>query len=96
MEIKVRPSARIGDYERGITAERERIIKLIPEYMATVLEWGHETASKQLIALIKGENKPEPKDFTGHCSDCNEWDCVACTCAGLEPDCTEHSKGENK
>ena len=41
----------------GSKHERERIIKLIPQYMATVLSWGHETASKQLIALIKGEKK---------------------------------------
>jgi len=53
MEVKVRPSVRID----AAKIERERIIALIPEYMATVLEWGHETAAKQLIALIKGENK---------------------------------------
>lgn len=44
-------------FEEGISFERERIIKVIPEYMKTVLSWGHETASKELIALIKGENK---------------------------------------
>lgn len=44
-------------YARGVEDERERIIKLLPEYMATVLSWGHETATKQLVALIKGENK---------------------------------------
>ena len=48
----------LEDYKRqAAQVERERIIKLIPEYMATVLSWGHETASKQLIALINGENK---------------------------------------
>lgn len=48
----------LEDYKRQAAQdERERIIKLIPEYMANVLSWGHETASKQLIALIKGENK---------------------------------------
>lgn len=44
-------------FENGRAEERERIIKLIPEYMKTVLSWGHETASKELIALIKEENK---------------------------------------
>lgn len=44
-------------FRMGIQAERNRIIELIPEYMKTVLDWGHETASKELIELIKREDK---------------------------------------
>lgn len=29
MEIKIKPPARIGDYDRGVAAERERIIKIL-------------------------------------------------------------------
>lgn len=57
-ETFVMSRALLEDYKaKAAQEERERIIELIPEYMATVLSWGHETASKQFIALIKGENK---------------------------------------
>lgn len=45
------------DYKNGVEDGQDKIIELIPEYMKTVLDWGHETASKELIALIKGQNK---------------------------------------
>lgn len=50
-------NAVVDGIDMGRAIERARIIKLIPEYMKTVLSWGHETASKQLIALIKEKNK---------------------------------------
>lgn len=43
------------DYRNGVKDGQDKIIELIPQYMKTVLSWGHETASKELIALIKGE-----------------------------------------
>jgi hypothetical protein len=45
------------DYRNGVEDGEQRIINLIPEYMKTVLTFGHETASEQLIALIKGHKQ---------------------------------------
>jgi len=41
------------DYRNGVRDGEEAVIKLIPEYMQTVLSFDHETASKQLIDLIR-------------------------------------------
>lgn len=64
MEIKVRPSARIGDYDRGVAVERERIIKLLRETLGFDfgigifdLESDCQIDLEMLIALINGENK---------------------------------------
>ena len=58
MEIKVRPSARIGDYERGVAAERERIIKLLEERSKCGYEHNYDGyCFCEEIALIKGKNK---------------------------------------
>ena len=59
MAIKIRPSARIGDYDRGVAAERERIIALIPEHINQYRDWETDCQIdlEMLIVLIKGENK---------------------------------------
>lgn len=64
-------------FENGKREEQERIIKLIPKYMETVLSWGHETASKELIALIKG------KPTECECDPCGNENC---TCQGKRCD----------
>lgn len=54
----IRPPARIGDYERGVAAERERIIKLLEAAKSEkkpMLTWQYALANA--IALINGENK---------------------------------------
>ena len=63
MAIKVRPSARIGDYERGVAAERKRIIKLLEDLGTddgkpfNPFHCDLCLTLASLIALIKGENK---------------------------------------
>jgi hypothetical protein len=47
-------------YEKGLLDERERILKLLEDKIATIFsegDWSRATAMQELRALIKGEQK---------------------------------------